>query len=224
MYCIQSSPAGSASVTSVMRWASLFEHLLRYTTIKQQPCFGIIPNSTDSSRFSLRHGFMGALVEYMRLTTSFTGGRDTESCYTTMMSSTTCYPLTTVHLQGSFPSQHMVGRHSSVPAQRIFRRAFPEDPIPRRLDARYSDQETRRQKTSQIFPELKTRKACLHDGCEDPRLLLKPSLLSMSQIHQAMLVGLHNFPIKQSGNCDGNAMRLKADMHNERQLFRDLGG
>ncbi|KAG4259207.1 hypothetical protein FPRO03_13141 [Fusarium proliferatum] len=104
-------------------------------------------------------------------------------------------------------------------AQRVFRRAFPEDPIPRRPDAPYSAEETRRQKTSQIFPELKTRNACLHDSCEDPRLLMKPSLLNMSQIHQAMPVGLHNFPMKQPDNCDGDATRT-----DERQLFGDLGG
>ncbi|VZI09913.1 unnamed protein product [Fusarium fujikuroi] len=75
------------------------------------------------------------------------------------------------------------------------------------LDACYSDQEIRRHKTSQISPELKTRNAYLYDGCEDPRLLIKPSLLSMSQVHQAMPVGLHNFPMKQPGNCDGNAAR-----------------
>ncbi|SCN96773.1 uncharacterized protein FFE2_08594 [Fusarium fujikuroi] len=104
-------------------------------------------------------------------------------------------------------------------AHRVFRRAVPEDPIPRRPDAPYSAEETRRQKTSQIFPELETRNAWLLDGCEDPRLHMKPSLLSMSQIHQAMQVGLHNFPIKQPGNCDGNATRT-----DERQLFGDLGG
>ncbi|RKL46680.1 hypothetical protein BFJ72_g2422 [Fusarium proliferatum] len=92
------------------------------------------------------------------------------------------------------------------------------------LDKRYPCQthryqETRRQKTSQIFPELKTHNAYLHDGCEDPRLLMKPSLLSMRQVHQAMPVGLHNFPMKQPGNCDGNATR-----NDERQLFGDLGG
>ncbi|KLO87957.1 uncharacterized protein LW93_5123 [Fusarium fujikuroi] len=108
----------------------------------------------------------------------------------------------------------MVGRHSARIPKSFARR--PHSSTPR---CPHSDQETRRQKTSQIFPELKTRNACLHDGCEDPKLLIKPSLLSMSQVHQAMLVGLHDFPMEQPGNCDGNATRT-----DERQLFGDLGG
>ncbi|SCV54027.1 uncharacterized protein FFB14_13431 [Fusarium fujikuroi] len=95
----------------------------------------------------------------------------------------------------------MVRRHS-VPTQRVFRRALLEDPIPRRLDAHIQTKKQDDRKQARYSQNSK-----------------RAMLAFTTAVHQATLVGLHNFPMKQPGNCDGNATRT-----DERQLFRDLGG